>query len=116
MLPGRFLRLLFLLLPATLGWAAGVGAQPVDMAAISPQVGPSISAPRQSLPIPVHNEATCGFCQAAIFPPCTPPTVSVPADLFGIVHEVLLSPDARIPYSTARRLASSRAPPTLRIV
>ena len=32
----------------------------------------TISAPRESLPQPVHDEATCAFCQAALFPPCAP--------------------------------------------
>ena len=33
---------------------------------------PPSATPRQSLPTPVHDEATCAFCQAAIFPPCAP--------------------------------------------
>jgi hypothetical protein len=111
---GRLLRLLLLLLaPVTLGWAEGMANVPV--ADTQPAAETSIVSSRQSLPAPVHDEATCGFCQAAVFPPCTPVTVSVPADPPGIVREEPPSPDARVPHSTARRLASSRAPPTLRI-
>ena len=112
---GRLLRLLLLLLlaPVTLGWAEGMASVPV--AATPSAAEASIVSSRQSLPAPVHDEATCGFCQAAVFPPCTPVTVSVPTDPPGIVREEPPSPDARVPHSTARRLASSRAPPTLRI-
>jgi hypothetical protein len=76
---------------------------------------PHIGPPTQSLPTPVHNEATCAFCQAAIFPPCTPAAVRVPEAALGMVREDLVSPDARLPHTEARRLADSRAPPTLRI-
>ena len=111
---GRLLRLLLLLLaPVTLGWAEGMANVPVADTQSAAET--SIVSSRQSLPAPVHDEATCGFCQAAVFPPCTPVTVSVPADPPGIVREEPPSPDARVPHSTARRLASSRAPPTLRI-
>lgn len=111
--PARLLYLVLLLAAPALG-AAGGGSLPRAAAVLPQQSGPAIGAPRQSLPVPVHDEATCGFCQAAIFPPCTPAGVSVPADLPGLVREPRLSHDARIPHSTARRLASSRAPPTLR--
>ena len=113
----RFLRLLLLLvLPASsLGVAAG-GPRLQPEVLVSQAVGPRISAPTQSLPTPVHDEATCAFCQAAIFPPCAPATVSVPAGLLGMVREDLVSIDAQVPHSTAHRLAESRAPPALRIV
>lgn len=116
---GRLLRLLLVvLLPATLGlagggphWARSVAA-PIPFGATGPRIGP----PTQSLPTPVHDEATCAFCQAAIFPPCKPAAVRIPEAALGMVREDLVSPDAQIPHTEARRLADSRAPPTLRIV
>jgi hypothetical protein len=116
---GRLLRLLLVvLLPATLGlagggphWARSVAA-PIPFGPTGPRIGP----PTQSLPTPVHDEATCAFCQAAIFPPCMPAAVRVPEAVLGMLREDLVSPDARIPHTEARRLADSRAPPTLRIV
>ena len=112
---GRFLRLLLLLLlPASLGLAGGAEHRVQSETRFPQAVGPRISAPTQSLPTPVHDEATCAFCQAAIFPPCTPCTVSVPAALLETVRETVVSPDARIPHAAeARRLAESRAPPQL---
>ena len=116
---GRLIRLLLvLLLPATLGLAGGGPhwarslATPIPFGVTGPRIGP----PTQSLPTPVHDEATCAFCQAAIFPPCTPAAVRVPEAALGMVREDLVSLDARIPHTHARRLADSRAPPTLRIV
>lgn len=97
-MPRRQLSLLLLiLLPAIFGYAGGAavgsGRQP---AAVQPHAS-SISAPRQSLPVPVHDEATCAFCQAALFPPCTPATVPVAADLPHAVAERFLSLEARLP-------------------
>jgi len=113
----RFARLLLiLLLPAASLGVAGGGRRQEPQASASQTVGPHISAPTQSLPIPAHNEATCPFCQAAIFPPCTPTAVSVPLELLGLVREDHLSTDPQVLHSTAHRLAESRAPPVLRIV
>jgi len=113
----RFLRLLLLLfLPAWSLGVAGGGHRLQPEASVPQAVGPRISGPTQSLPTPVHDEATCAFCQAAIFPPCTPAAVSVPAALLGMVRDDHVSTDAQVPHSTAHRLAESRAPPALRIV
>lgn len=113
----RFLwLLLLLLLPASSLGVAGGGHRQQPEAVVSQAVGPRISAPTQSLPTPVHDEATCAFCQAAIFPPCTPATVSVPAALLGMVREDHVATHAQAPRSSAHRLAESRAPPALRIV
>jgi hypothetical protein len=110
---GRLLRLLLvLLLPVLLGRAGGVEQRIQHDPALD---RPSISPPTQSLPAPVHDEATCAFCQTATFPPCTPAAAPVPEAGLGMVREDLVSPDARIPHTYARRLADSRAPPTLRI-
>ena len=113
---GRGLRLLVLALTLVVGRAEGAahaGNLPQPAGA---SVTPSISAPRESLPAPVHNEATCAFCQAAIFPPCAP----VPPDIWvgaqGLVYRALPAPDARTPHATTHRPTSSRAPPALRIV
>jgi hypothetical protein len=76
---------------------------------VSQPVGPRIGVPTQSLPMPVHDETTCPFCQAAIFPPCTPVAAAVPL-------EYHLTADAQVPHSTPHRLAESRAPPALQIV
>ena len=109
---GRLLRLLLLALPLVLGVAAGADHRP---AAVADTLS-TISAPRQSLPTPVHNEATCGFCQAAIFPPCAPHPADVSITPTAAVREDRVTPAERLPHGTSHRPASSRAPPTLRIV
>lgn len=76
----------------------------------------SISAPRQSLPPPVHDEATCAFCQAAIFPPCAPQPVAVSLELLGLVRGDRAPADAAAPQFSTHRRTSSRAPPTLRSI
>jgi hypothetical protein len=108
----RLLRLLLLALPVLLGLAAGTGHHP---AAGADGVA-TISIPRQSLPTPVHNEATCAFCQAAIFPPCAPHPADVSITASALVREVRVAAGDRLPHFTSHRPASSRAPPSLRIV
>jgi hypothetical protein len=112
MRPGRLLRLFLLALPAALGLARGADHRPGPVA----DAVATISAPRQSLPTPVHNEATCGFCQAAIFPPCAPHPADVSITPAAAVREDRVTPAERLPHGTSHRPASSRAPPTLRIV
>lgn len=109
---GRLLRLLLLALPLFLGAAAGVEHAPA--AATWPAAGAAISAPRQSLPVPVHNEATCAFCQAAIFPPCAPQPTDVSLGEVGLVRHERPAFEARVPHGTSHRSPSSRAPPQLR--
>jgi hypothetical protein len=75
-----------------------------------------ISAPRQSLPPPVHDEATCAFCQAAIFPPCAPQPVAVSLELLGLVRQARAPADAAAPQFTTHHRTSSRAPPPLRSI
>lgn len=111
--PGRSLRLLLLALAVLLGLAAGMDHSP---RAGGPQTVSTISAPRESLPVPVHDEATCAFCQAAIFPPCAPQPTDVSVAERGEVRRERPAPDARAPHTTADRPASSRAPPPLRFV
>ena len=111
MRPRRLLRLLLLALPVMLGLAAGTDHRPATDA-----VGVATIGTRgQSLPTPVHDEATCGFCQAAIFPPCAPHPTDAAISAPGLVREDRLAADARLPHFTSHRPASSRAPPDLRI-
>ena len=110
MRPGRLFRLLLLALPLGVGVAAG--AKPP--AAVQPATGSTISAPRESLPPPVHDEATCAFCQAAIFSPCAPQPTSISIESTALVRLERPAPQAATPHSTSHRPASSRAPPPLR--
>jgi hypothetical protein len=113
----RFLRLmLILLLPASSLRPVSAGHRVQPETSVPQVVGPRISGPTQSLPTPVHNEATCAFCQAATFPPCTPTAVSMPAAILGMVQDEHVVTDTQVPHSTAHRLAESRAPPAFRIV
>jgi hypothetical protein len=109
---GRVFRLLLLVFPLLLGQAAGADRQPPA----DPQAGPSLSTPRQQLPAPVHDEATCAFCQAAIFPPLAPQPADVSLGEQEPVRRQQPAPEARVPHFTSRRPASSRAPPALRSV
>src|ERR1043166_8258281 len=70
--PMRLVRLVGLLALA-LSFAAGPlrgGSFAALSAAAQPTNLVSISSRRESLPAPVHDPATCAFCQAALFPPC----------------------------------------------
>jgi hypothetical protein len=109
---GRLSQLLLLTLPLLLGLAGGE-EQPRLVPAT---VVSTISAPRESLPVPVHDEATCAFCQAAIFPPCAPHPASVSVESAGLVRQELASADVVAPPFTSHRPTSSRAPPALRSV
>ena len=108
------LRLLLLALPVLLGLAAGMDHRPV--ASTNANSVATIGTPRQSLPTPVHDEATCAFCQAAIFPPCAPHPADVSIAASAIVREEGVAAADRLPHFTSHRPASSRAPPGLRIV
>jgi hypothetical protein len=105
-------RLLLLALPVLFGLAAGTGQRQVANADGIAAIG----IPRQSLPTPVHDEATCAFCQAAIFPPCAPHPADVSIGASAIVREDRVAAADRVPHFTSHRPASSRAPPVLRIV
>lgn len=109
---GRLLRLLLLALPLALGVAAGAEHPPIPTADSAPTIG----TPRESLPTPVHNEATCAFCQAAIFPPCAPQPTSISIESTLLVRHERPTPQAAEPHSTSHRPTSSRAPPPLRSV
>ena len=110
--PGRVLRLLLLALPLLVGLAAGADyPEPLPLEAVS-----TVSPPRESLPVPVHDEATCAFCQAAIFPPCAPQPASVSIESVGLVRRERAPVDPVAPSFTSHRATSSRAPPPLRLV
>src|SRR6476660_9421090 len=108
--------LLSLLLPLLM---AAVGPGPTPPGGFFPVVPGSavfISAPRQSLPAPVHNEATCAFCQAAAFAPhASSPACGLPEAVGSQCHE-LPSRNDRPTHSGSLRPPRSRAPPTLRDV
>jgi hypothetical protein len=73
----------------------------------------SISSPRESLPAPVHDEATCAFCQAALFPPCVGHAPAILPEISARVCRIVLTPDEQILHVVSHRPVSSRAPPTL---
>ncbi len=75
---------------------------------------PTLRTPGQSLPVPVHNEATCAFCQAAIFSPCAPQPTGISIEATCLVQHERAAPQAARPHSTSHRPTSSRAPPPLR--
>jgi hypothetical protein len=90
----------------------------VESFAAPTTVGPrtdllTISSPRQSLPTPVHDEATCAFCQAALFPPCIAHAPAVLPEFAARVCRIALTPEERILHLVSNRPVSSRAPPTL---
>jgi hypothetical protein len=75
-----------------------------------------ISSPRESLPLPVHDEATCAFCQAAAFAPHTSRAVSTLTLDVGDEQRIQLSHDNPLISSASARPARSRAPPVTRSV
>lgn len=108
---GRAFRLVLLALPLVMGLAAG-SEPPAPLPLVG---GPVISPPRESLPPPVHNEATCAFCQAAIFSPCAPQPTNISVESTALVCLERPAPQAATPHSTSHRPTSSRGPPPLRI-
>jgi hypothetical protein len=75
-----------------------------------------ISGSRQSLPLPVHDEATCAFCQAAAFAPHGAAGTGALYFSLGAEHREALSYDDRRTHSGSARPPRSRAPPALRFV
>jgi len=129
---GRLAYRLLVAIPAILGIAAGAG--PLGAGLVSAEQGPArqvtaasvpgaplaaadvptLRTPGQSLPVPVHNEATCAFCQAAIFSPCAPQPTGVSIEATCLVRHERAAPQAAQPHSTSHRPTRSRAPPPLR--
>ena len=112
MRPVRFSGPLVLALLLVLGLAGGMDHRTHP----APGSLSTISAPRESLPPPVHDEATCAFCQAAIFPPSAPQPAGVSLGEPGLETLERPAPDAHLPNLASHRPASSRAPPALRSV
>jgi hypothetical protein len=108
---GTVLRLLLLVFPFVLG-AAGGAERPAPPA---PGVN-VIGTPRESLPPPVHDEATCAFCQAAAFPPCAPQPTQFSIESISLIRCERADPQAATPHSSSHRPTRSRAPPALRSV
>ena len=105
---------LIALLPPLL---AGVGQRPDQTPCFSAeQLGPAVfvSAPRQSIPQPVHNEATCAFCQAVAFTPYVARPADRLPDSFSVELPEHLSSDDRLIHSDSSSPPRSRAPPVLR--
>ncbi|HEV7366421.1 MAG TPA: hypothetical protein VGN76_11295 [Gemmatimonadales bacterium] len=110
----RLARSVFLLL-----WVTLIGLHPMMGAAAPAPAGSSvdqqslISAPRQSLPIPVHDEATCAFCQAAAFAPHNPGNAAAPVLALGPERRETLSQTHQVISAASARPPRSRGPPAL---
>jgi hypothetical protein len=99
-------------LAASLTWPDAVARASL----VPPGTLARLSAPQQSLPPPVHDEATCAFCQAAIFPPCAPQPVAISLELLGLVRHEAPPTEAAVPQFSTHRRTSSRAPPPLQSI
>ena len=83
---------------------------------LAPKTAPAavVSTPEESLPAPVHDEATCAFCQAAAFAPGQAVgTLTLGA---GDEQLVQLAHDDSPAFSASASPARSRAPPSRRSV
>ena len=99
---------------ATIVELAAVQSAEANAAPPDDATQPTIRTPGQSLPTPVHDEATCAFCQGAIFPPCAPQPTRFSIESLGLVREECATADAVAPQFTTHRLPTTRAPPSLR--
>ncbi len=88
----------------------------IGFAAAPPAHSVFFSAPRQSLPIPVHDEATCAFCQAAAFAPYSAPAGDELPLVSADEQIELLVGEYRIPHFHSSSPPRSRAPPSLQPV
>jgi hypothetical protein len=75
-----------------------------------------VSSPRESLPLPIHDEATCAFCQAAAFAPHSSAPATSLAVAAGDEQRVHLTQDTELTHSGSVRPPRSRAPPVFRSV
>ena len=110
MAPWRPLQLLLLFLLAFALSGTETQSSPAPVRADAANV---ISAPRESLPPPVHNEATCAFCQAAIFAPHAGGTGDVLPLVWGTEQSTHLSYDESVTHADSSRPPRSRAPPAV---
>jgi hypothetical protein len=111
----RLLQLLLLImLLATFAGTPLVAASSRPLLFPAAEPATVISAPRQSIPAPVHDESICAFCQAAAFAPqAASPTYGLP-EAPDTEEQELVTRDDRLPHVGSSRPPSSRAPPTLR--
>jgi hypothetical protein len=110
----KLLRLALLFLPVAL---SGLLRAPATAGPPMPiSLGPTvfISSPRQSIPTPEHNEATCAFCQAVAFTPYAPRASGALPEPVAAEHREMLSSESRLTHAASSRPPSSRAPPTVR--
>ena len=111
------LRLLLLVIPVLAGT---VEASAHPRFSPSPAVvdGPAffVSAPRQSIPLPEHNEATCAFCQAVAFAPYAADSGDRLPEAPHSDYREHLSSEDRLTHSESSSPPRSRAPPLLRTV
>lgn len=112
MLARRLVRWMSLVVPIVLFGMALLPARPAarDLKSPSPSF---INAPRETLPLPVHDEATCAFCQAAAFAPHAGHAGAVLPIVWGTEHHTVLSHDDRLTHAGSARPPRSRGPPTL---
>jgi hypothetical protein len=103
---------LWLLLPLVLVGIRPAPASSFPVVALGPAV--FVSAPRQSIPVPVHNEATCAFCQAVAFTPYAARASDRLPELFSSECHEHLSSDDQLTHSGSSSPPRSRAPPLLR--
>jgi hypothetical protein len=103
-------------------WVALIGLHPLAVpqaesvaasAESSASLQSTISSPRQSLPVPVHDEATCAFCQAAAFAPHNPGNAAAPVLAVAGERREKLSQDHQVTCADSARPPRSRAPPAL---
>jgi hypothetical protein len=105
-------RSVFLLLWATLiGMHPLMGAPDAPLARASVTQRSLISAPRGSLPLPLHDEATCAFCQAAAFAPHNSGNAAAPVLALGPERREILSQDHQVIRAGSARPPRSRGPP-----
>jgi hypothetical protein len=108
----RLTRSVFLLLWVTLiGMHPLMGASDAAPTQSSAAQQSLISAPRQSLPLPVHDEATCAFCQAAAFAPHNPGNAAAPVLALGPERRETLSETHQVIRAGSARPPRSRSPP-----
>jgi hypothetical protein len=108
----RLLRWIPSVVPVILFGMALVPGPPATLSPQSPSLS-FISAPREPLPLPVHDEATCAFCQAAAFVPHAGHAGAVLPIVWGTEHHTVLSYDDRLTHAGSARPPRSREPPTL---
>src|ERR671921_2334494 len=87
---------------------------PARSVAFDPSIAAVVSSPEESLPLPVHDETTCAFCQAGAFAPHTSRAVGTLAINGGDEQRVQLAQRTHLPRSGSARPPRSRAPPVIR--